>query len=104
MTKKGYVVIRLPIPQPWHNIAAEDAKLRGKTIQEILRSYIAACGIVRKRAMSMQLLDYDFRMDLIHPDFDIPPFKCFFPRVAGKRKQPRAWKANIACAKSRRQK
>jgi hypothetical protein len=86
-TKESYVSINLPIPRPWFNIATEDARLRGKTIQEIIRCYIASCGIVRRRALSMQLLDFDFRNDLLHPDFDIPKFKCFFPRQSSQKKQ-----------------
>ena len=69
---------RLPIPKPWYNIIKVDADIRGRTVQEILRNYISHCGIVRKRALKMQLLDYDFRMDLLHPNFDIPEFKSFF--------------------------
>ena len=86
--KDPFVVVRLPIPRPWFNIIQEDAKLRGRTVQEILRNYISHCGIVRKRALKMQLLDYDFRMDLVHPDFDIPEFECFFPRNKQSEKKP----------------
>lgn len=75
--KEPYVVIRLPIPKPWYNIIKVDADIRGRTVQEILRNYISHCGIVRKRALKMQLLDYDFRMDLVHPDFEPEALKTF---------------------------